>query len=62
MKSKKNLGKKIFDKKSPVKEVKQSKAEKKEAMVVKADRLVAKGKDRGFVTYDEILREFPTVE
>jgi RNA polymerase primary sigma factor len=28
----------------------------------KADRLVAKGKERGFVTFDEILKEFPTVE
>jgi hypothetical protein len=25
-------------------------------------RLLAKGKDRGYVTYDEILKEFPTVE
>ena len=28
----------------------------------KADRLVAKGKERGFVTFDEILKEFPTIE
>lgn len=28
----------------------------------KADRLVSKGKERGFVTYDEILKEFPNVE
>lgn len=28
----------------------------------KADRLIAKGKERGFVTYDEILKEFPTIE
>ncbi|MDP3962255.1 MAG: sigma-70 family RNA polymerase sigma factor [bacterium] len=28
----------------------------------KADRLTAKGKERGFVTYDEILKEFPTIE
>ena len=26
------------------------------------DRLVVKGKDRGFVTYDEILKEFPHIE
>lgn len=25
-------------------------------------RLLAKGKERGFVTYDEILKEFPTIE
>lgn len=28
----------------------------------KVERLLAKGKDRGFVTYSEILKEFPTVE
>ena len=28
----------------------------------KALRLLAKGKDRGFITYDEILKEFPTIE
>jgi RNA polymerase primary sigma factor len=26
------------------------------------DRLITKGKERGYVTYDEILKEFPTVE
>jgi len=33
----------------------------KEAMK-KADRLISKGKERGFVTYDEILKEFPNIE
>lgn len=28
----------------------------------RAERLLAKGKERGFVTYDEILKEFPTIE
>ena len=28
----------------------------------KADRLILKGKERGFITYDEILKEFPTIE
>lgn len=28
----------------------------------KADKLLIKGKERGFVTYDEILREFPAIE
>ncbi len=37
-------------------------AAKQEEMERKADALVAKGKERGFVTYDEILKEFPTVE
>ena len=38
------------------------KATKREDMVKKADKLIAKGKERGFVTYDEILKEFPTIE
>jgi len=29
---------------------------------IKANKLIQKGKDRGFVTYDEILREFPQIE
>ncbi|HEY9584088.1 MAG TPA: sigma-70 family RNA polymerase sigma factor [Candidatus Paceibacterota bacterium] len=28
----------------------------------RANRLIHKGKERGFVTYDEILKEFPTIE
>lgn len=28
----------------------------------KVERLLQKGRERGFVTYDEILKEFPTVE
>lgn len=39
------------------------KAAKKMAEVdAKIDRLITKGKNKGFVTYDEILREFPTIE
>ncbi|MEK7135267.1 MAG: sigma-70 family RNA polymerase sigma factor [Patescibacteria group bacterium] len=30
--------------------------------VLRTDRLVTRGKERGFVTYDEILHEFPTIE
>ncbi len=30
--------------------------------LVRMDRLISRGKERGFVTYDEILREFPTIE
>ncbi|MDQ3076707.1 MAG: sigma-70 family RNA polymerase sigma factor [bacterium] len=37
-------------------------ANKKEDNARKSDRLVHKGKERGFVTYDEILKEFPTIE
>ncbi|MCC2630240.1 MAG: RpoD subfamily polymerase sigma-70 subunit, polymerase primary sigma factor [Candidatus Paceibacter sp.] len=39
-----------------------AKAVKKEEMNEKADKLITKGKERGFVTYDEILKEFPTIE
>lgn len=46
-------------KKSTVK-VKLSKKEKE--FLKKADILLAKGRERGFVTYDEILKEFPTIE
>lgn len=35
---------------------------KKEDLQAKADKLIVKGKERGFITYDEILKEFPTVE
>lgn len=35
---------------------------KKEENEKKANRLIHKGKARGFVTYDEILKEFPTIE
>ncbi|MBI1974719.1 MAG: sigma-70 family RNA polymerase sigma factor [Candidatus Zambryskibacteria bacterium] len=30
--------------------------------MLRMERLVKKGKERGFVTYDEILKEFPTIE
>jgi RNA polymerase primary sigma factor len=35
---------------------------KAKEMEVRAIKLINKGKERGFVTYDEILREFPTIE
>lgn len=42
---------------------KKTKVDKKAAEIeTKVKRLLAKGKERGFVTYDEILKEFPTVE
>jgi RNA polymerase primary sigma factor len=28
----------------------------------KAEQLIAKGRERGYITYSEILKEFPTVE
>jgi RNA polymerase primary sigma factor len=43
--------------------VKPSKAvNKAKEFELKANKLLAKGKERGFVTYDEILKEFPTIE
>src|SRR4051812_42041291 len=35
---------------------------KKEELEAKSVRLINKGRARGFVTYDEILKEFPTIE
>lgn len=39
-----------------------SKIEMARTFESKANKLVAKGRDRGFVTYDEILKEFPQIE
>lgn len=35
---------------------------KKEDLQAKADKLIVKGKERGFITYDEILKDFPAIE
>src|SRR3989344_8635301 len=37
-------------------------SKKARELKVKTDRLIFKGNERGYVTYDEILKEFPTVE
>lgn len=66
-KHKKNLGSagskngKNLNKKNKVNS-KGGKATKGESFDAKANRLIAKGKERGFVTFDEILKEFPTIE
>ncbi len=39
-----------------------TRAQKQEQAELKTHRLITKGKERGFITYDEILKEFPTVE
>jgi RNA polymerase primary sigma factor len=44
--------------KTPAKKGKEKAAD----WVGKADKLIVKGKERGFVTYDEILKEFPHIE
>ncbi len=41
----------------PVKKTKKAADE-----LIKIERLIKRGKDKGFVTYDEILKEFPTIE
>jgi RNA polymerase primary sigma factor len=51
--------------KKPVKAKKPAKPVKKtkhDLLVDKADILISKGKKRGFITYDEILKEFPNIE
>ncbi|MBX4200255.1 sigma-70 family RNA polymerase sigma factor [Candidatus Parcubacteria bacterium] len=37
-------------------------SKKAQELETKMNRLIARGKARGFVTYDEILKEFPTIE
>ncbi len=39
-----------------------AKQNKQKEFDTKANKLISKGKERGFVTYDEILKEFPTIE
>jgi hypothetical protein len=65
--AKKHLAKKTS--KPKVKLLKKEKAVKIPKLSKKAEaeaqhlgRLIERGKERGFVTYDEILKEFPTIE
>ena len=60
---------KLRAKKKKTSSVMNSRNVEKKSPVKKADRqsqgldkLLNKGKERGYVTYDEILKEFPTVE
>jgi len=65
-KTKKNKVVKKSVKKPKIKKVSTKKVEKVSAkrreLEQKAEKLIAKGKERGFVTYDEILKEFPNIE
>ncbi len=56
--------KKIAKKPAKSKEKKPAGAKqtKNKEFELKASKLTAKGKERGFVTYDEILKEFPNIE
>ncbi len=74
-KTKKNSKKKIKSKKivkkskvkakpaPKVKVIKEKKVTKKQGdLNSRADKLISKGRERGFITYDEILKEFPKIE
>ncbi|MEK7461561.1 MAG: sigma-70 family RNA polymerase sigma factor [Patescibacteria group bacterium] len=68
----KRIAKKRFKSKSVAKRTKRGvkkqktkpklSTKKKVDTVLKMERLTSRGKERGFVTYDEILKEFPTIE
>ncbi len=49
-------------KKSAPPPVKKQSSKKLAALEVKANGVIARGKERGYVTYNEILKEFPTIE
>lgn len=62
---KKKVPKKKVLKKSVKKIVKKAPVKKRrshKAMEIKAERLLTKGRERGYVTYDQILKEFPKIE
>ncbi len=62
-KKQKNKKTKKTLKKRAVKKIRAKKnAKKKIDDALRTEHLVTRGKERGFVTYDEILREFPTIE
>lgn len=55
--------KKVATKAKPAPKKKPEKLSKKAREIEsKANSLISKGKERGFVTYDEILKQFPTIE
>lgn len=53
----------VLPRKKSTKEVgKKAPSRKAKALEDKANRLLAKGRERGYVTYDEILKAFPSIE
>ncbi len=60
--AKKAAPKKVVKKVVPVKKVKPVFDKKMELREKHALELIAKGKERGFVSFDEILKHFPTIE
>jgi RNA polymerase primary sigma factor len=60
---KKVAKKKVAKKKAPKAAVKKVvKRKSKKSMDAKAAKLIAKGRERGYVTYNDILKEFPKIE
>ncbi len=62
--SRKKVSKKINKKvsKKIIKPIRAKVTKKSTDELIKVERLVKRGKDKGFVTYDEILKEFPNIE
>lgn len=58
IKLKKNLTKKVKTKTQKV----QKNSKKEDLLIAKANELIEKGRKRGFITYDEILKTFPDIE
>jgi RNA polymerase primary sigma factor len=57
--------KKVVKKKAPKKAIRKApkkRTKKQKTTLSKVDSLLQKGRERGYVIYDEILREFPTIE
>ncbi len=61
-KKKAKIAKKKLEKKVTKKEVQNKKSKTTKESDNKKTALIAKGKERGFITFDEILKEFPTIE
>lgn len=59
-KSSKPIAKKAIKKAKPAKAT--PKVNKNKEFETKSQKLITKGRERGFVTYDEILKEFPNIE
>ena len=62
VRAKKQAPKKKVAVKKPAPKPKIPAGKKRQLLEAKATRLIGKGKERGYVTYNEILKEFPTIE
>ncbi|MFA6553905.1 MAG: sigma-70 family RNA polymerase sigma factor [Candidatus Paceibacterota bacterium] len=60
--AKKDKTKKAKSSGSSSKVAKVTKGNKAQDFETRSNKLISKGRDRGFVTYDEILKEFPQIE